>query len=102
MEFRRKIVESVMKSDAYNNNRIIFTSFNNLNSVPDNLSIAVQEDGFLAAWNVKKYKKRLYCLNLDVISGFYRYVDDLKTVIPKVCLGKEWKDTQLMRIRNAL
>jgi|GEM_PF-2316286 len=101
-EFRRKIVESVMKSDAYNNNRIIFTSFNNLNSVPDNLSITVQEDGFLAAWNVKKYQKRLYCLNLDVISGFYRYVDDLKTVIPKVCLSKGWKDTQLIRICNAL
>ncbi|MDR3238586.1 MAG: hypothetical protein LBT44_00625 [Clostridiales bacterium] len=101
-EFQQKVVESVINSDAYKSNRIIFTSFNYLSSVPDNLSIVVQEDSFLAAWNVKKHQKRLYCLSLDVISGFYRYVDDLKTVIPKVCFGKEWKDTQLRRIRDTL
>jgi hypothetical protein len=101
-EYRHKIVKSIMDSKAYKNNDMIITSFSYLNSVPDNLSIAVQEDGFLCAWNVKKYQKRLYCLSLDVISGFYRYVDDLKTFIPKVSFSKEWKDTQLKRIYDAL
>jgi len=101
-ENRRKIVEYLIASETYKNKRIILTSFENLNPIPDNLSIIVQEDCFLAAWNVKKYRKRLYCLNLDVISGFYRYLDEVKTLIPKVCSNQDWKLAQLKRIRDAL
>ncbi|MDR1493027.1 MAG: hypothetical protein LBT05_09940 [Planctomycetaceae bacterium] len=101
-EYQRKIVDSIMQFSEYQNNNIIFTSFDYLNAVPDNLSLLVQEDGFVAAWNVKRDKKRLYCSNLDVISGFYRYVDDLKTTIPKVCRDNDWRDKQLRRIREML
>ncbi|MDR2756528.1 MAG: hypothetical protein LBC20_12555 [Planctomycetaceae bacterium] len=101
-EHLKKITDSIMKSSLYRNNNIVFTSFGYLNVIPDNLSILVQEDGFVAAWNVKRYKKRLYCFNLDVISGFYRYIDDFKTIIPKICWDKDWRDKQLRRIEESL
>ncbi|MDR3288715.1 MAG: helix-turn-helix transcriptional regulator [Peptococcaceae bacterium] len=101
-EYQRKFIDSIMQSAIYKNNQVIFTSFGYLSAIPDDLSILVQEDGFVAAWNVKKYQKRLYCLNLDVISGFYRYLDDLKTTIPKTCWNRTWRDKQLQRIREAL
>jgi len=101
-EQQRKMIDSLLQSQLYQENKIIFTSFNYLNAIPENLSIFVQEDGFVAAWNVKKYHKRLYCLNLDVISGFYRYIDDLKNTIPKICWDKNWKEKQLRRIRESL
>jgi hypothetical protein len=101
-EHLRKIIDSITESVSYKNNNIVFTSFDYLNAVPDNLSILVQEDGFVAAWNVKRYKKRLYCFNLDVISGFYRYIDDFKTIIPKICWDKDWRDKQLRRIKETL
>jgi hypothetical protein len=101
-EHQKKIIDSITKSLPYKNNNIVFISFSYLNVIPDNLSILVQEDGFVAAWNVKRYKKRLYCFNLDVISGFYRYIDDFKTIIPKICWDKDWKDKQLRRIKETL
>ncbi|MFP3154519.1 hypothetical protein LQZ18_08850 [Lachnospiraceae bacterium ZAX-1] len=101
-ENQQLMVDSIVHSSIYKSNRIIFTSFEYLNAVPENLSILVQEDGFVVAWNVKKYKKRLYCTNLDVTSGFYRYLDDLAATIPKICREREWRDRQLMRIRNML
>jgi transcriptional regulator with XRE-family HTH domain len=101
-ENQRLLIDSIMQSAIYKSNRIIFTSFENLNAIPENLSILVQEDGFVAAWNAKKYKRRLYCTNLDVTSGFYRYLDDLMTTIPKICRERVWRDRQLMRIRNDL
>jgi len=100
--YQRKIVDAVIKSQAYRNNRVIFTSFGYFSAIPENLSILVQEDALVSVWDVKKYQKRLYCLNLDVISGFYRYIDDLKAVIPKVCLDKFWCDKQLRRIQDSL
>ncbi|MDR1269308.1 MAG: hypothetical protein LBK82_07265 [Planctomycetaceae bacterium] len=101
-EHLKKITDSMMKSPLYKNNNIVFTSFGYLNMVPNNLSIFVQEDGFVAAWDVTRYKKRLYCFNLDVISGFYRYIDDFKTIIPKTCWDKDWRDKQLRRIKETL
>jgi hypothetical protein len=101
-EHLRKITDSMMKSLSYNNDNIVFTSFGYLNMIPENLSLLVQEDGFVAAWNVTRYKKRLYCYNLDVISGFYRYIDDFKTIIPKICWDKDWKEKQLRRIKETL
>ncbi|MHB8063438.1 MAG: hypothetical protein ACYDG2_12530 [Ruminiclostridium sp.] len=101
-EYQKEIIDSIMQSSAYKNNSIVFMSFSYLNAISDNLSILVQEDGFVAAWNVKRYKKRLYCLNLDVISGFYRYIDDLKTTFPKICWDSGWRDKQLLRIREVL
>jgi hypothetical protein len=101
-EHLSKTIDYVTKSLSYKNNHIVFTSFGYLNAIPDDLSILVQEDGFVAAWNVKRYKKRLYCFNLDVISGFYRYIDDFKTIIPKICWDKDWRDKQLRRIKETL
>jgi hypothetical protein len=94
----RKIVNSLMLSPLYRDNHILFTSFDYWNAVPENMSLLVQEDSFVAAWNVKRYKKRLFCLNPDIISGFYRYIEDLKTAIPKICWDKKWQDKQLRRI----
>ncbi|MDR3233750.1 MAG: hypothetical protein LBT46_08840 [Planctomycetaceae bacterium] len=98
----RKMIESLMRLPLYQDNHILFTSFDYWNAVPENLCLLVQEDCFIAAWNVKKYKKRLYCLNLDIISGFYRYIDDLKTAIPKICWDKNWQDKQLLRLAESV
>ncbi|GHU41705.1 hypothetical protein FACS1894111_04400 [Clostridia bacterium] len=101
-ENQKLLLDSILQSAIYKSGRILFTSFAYLNAIPQNHSILVQEDGFVVAWNVKKYKKRLYCTNLDVTSGFYRYLDDLVRTIPKICREKAWRDRQLLRIRDAL
>jgi hypothetical protein len=91
-----------MRSAAYTGNNIVFVASNYRNDTPNNVSILVQEDGFVAIWDVRKYPKRLYSFDLDVISGFYRYADDFKSLIPRVCQSRDWADKQLNRIRNAL
>jgi hypothetical protein len=101
-ELRRKIIDSFMNSAVYQNNPVIFTPGEHLGQIPSRLSLLAGEDSFLAIWDVRKYKEILYCLNLDVISGFYRYIDDLTAGIPKVCHSREWRDKQLNRIREAL
>jgi hypothetical protein len=98
----RQIIDSLMRLPLYQDHRILFTSSDYWNDVLENLSIFVQEDGFLAAWNAKKYKKRLYCLNPDIISGFYRYLEDIQTSIPKICWDKNWLDKQLRRIIESI
>jgi hypothetical protein len=97
-EHLRKILRAVMDSAIYKKGGVIFTSFEHMGSLPQGSSIFVQEDGVVATWNAQKYKKRLFCANLDVVFGFYRYVDDLKTTIPKICQDREWRDKQITRI----
>lgn len=92
-----KVIQSVMSSDVNENSPIYFTSFKYLSFIPDNLSILVQDDSFVAAWNVDKYKKRMYCVNPNVISGFYRYIDDIWHMIPRVCKDINWRNRQLER-----
>lgn len=99
---QKKILNSIMTSSAHGGSHIFFITPDYLNAVPNNLSIFVQEDAFFAAWNVRKYNKRLYCQNLDIISGFYRYIDDLKNNVPKICREKDWRDKQMNRIRELL
>ena len=77
---------------------MVLASFRYLSYIPDNLSIMVQDDCFVAAWNVNKYKKRLYCVNPNVIAGFYRYLDDIWHMIPSVCKEQSWRNKQLSRI----
>jgi hypothetical protein len=91
-----------MSSAAYQSDDIAFVASENLNFIPRNLSVLVQEDSFLAAWDAQKYQRRLYCLNLDLIAGCYQYIDGFKATIPKICQYGEWKERQLRRIREAL
>ncbi|MDR0886002.1 MAG: helix-turn-helix transcriptional regulator [Clostridiales Family XIII bacterium] len=101
-DYLRRIIDSVTESPLYKNNQILFTSFVYFNTIPEDLSLLVQEDGFLAVWNVRKYRKRLYCQSLDVISSFYRYVNELTSAIPKISKERAWRDKQLKRIHDAL
>jgi transcriptional regulator with XRE-family HTH domain len=99
---QRKIVDSVMRSAMHKSNNLVFATSAYQSATPNNLSILVQEDGFIAIWDAQKYQKRLYSFSLDVISGFYRYADDFKSLIPQICKTREWADKQLVRIRSAL
>jgi hypothetical protein len=92
-----KIIESIIAMDGNENSPVIFTSFKYLSYIPENLSILVQDDCFVAAWNVNKFKKRMYCINPNVISGFYRYIDDIWHMIPRVCKDVTWRNKQLKR-----
>jgi len=76
----------------------IFTSFSYLSVTLKNLSILVQEDSLIAAWNVTRYKKRMYCINPNVISGFFRYMDDIWHMVPHTCKDIEWRNKQLWRL----
>ncbi len=92
-----KLIRAVISSDTNEGSSIFFTSFKYLSYIPANLSILVQDDCFVAAWNVTRYKKRMYCVNPNVISGFYRYIDDIWHMIPRVCKDINWRNKQLMR-----
>ncbi len=84
--------------DNKEESKLIFVSFRYLSYIPENLSILVQDDCLVAAWNVNKYRKRMYCINPNVISGFYRYLDDIWHMIPSVCKETSWRNKQLNRL----
>ncbi len=87
-------LQELKESQSY----LVLTSFRYLSYIPDHLSIMVQDDCMVAAWNVTKYKKRLYCVNPNVIAGFYRYLEDIWYMIPSVCKEVKWRNKQLLRM----
>ncbi len=96
-EHWHRMIQSIMITEVMENSPMIFTSFQYLSYIPENLSILVQENCFAAAWNVVKYKKRMYCVHPNVISGFYRYMDDIWHMIPRICKDISWRNKQLER-----
>jgi hypothetical protein len=74
------------------------TSFNYLGITPANLSIFVQDDTFVGVWDMEKYKRSMYCIHIDVTSGFYRYIEDIWNMIPGVCKDFDWQNKQLDRL----
>lgn len=92
-----EILRSII-NNKQEESKLVFVSFRYLSYIPENLSILVQDDCLVAAWNVNKYKKRMYCINPNVISGFYRYLDDIWHMIPSICKETSWRNKQLNRL----
>ena len=47
--------------------------------------------------SAKKELEALGKVNLDVVSGFYRYIDDIWNMIPGTCKELNWRNKQLER-----
>ncbi|MDR1309273.1 MAG: hypothetical protein LBL95_05170, partial [Deltaproteobacteria bacterium] len=78
-------------------NSMVFVSFSDLGITPAHLSIFVQDDTFVSVWDMERYKKSMYCTNIDVISGFYRCIDVIWHIIPGICKESDWRNKQLRR-----
>ncbi|MDR3165900.1 MAG: hypothetical protein LBU13_10035 [Synergistaceae bacterium] len=94
---RTNLLRSITHGEDDIADSMIFVSFSYLGIMPVNLSIFVQDDTFVSVWDMERYKKSMYCINLDVISGFYRYLEDIWRTIPKTCKEYEWRNKQLER-----
>jgi hypothetical protein len=94
----RKLIAAVNDSRAIKDGSLIFTSFVNIGTVPGNLSIIAQDDSFAMIWDVKKYEKRLYSDNIDIVSGFSRYLDDIWRMIPRSGKDPEWQSNLLKKV----
>lgn len=81
---------------------ITLTSFSFLGLISTQISLIVQDDSLVVAWNPEKYSRRMYCREIVVVNGFYTYMDDLWKAIPPVCKNKEWTDKQFQRLIQML
>jgi transcriptional regulator with XRE-family HTH domain len=93
-----RLLQSIRRGRNTEDFSTVFASFKHLRVAPTNLSIFVQDDTFVSAWDMQKYKKSMYCVNLDVVSGFYRYVDDIWHMVPGICKDPDWRNKQLERV----
>ncbi|MDR1916226.1 MAG: hypothetical protein LBQ58_06610 [Synergistaceae bacterium] len=98
---RVRMLQSLSGGRRTKNNSATLVSFSYLGITPTNLSIFVQDDTFVGVWDMEKYKQSLYCVNIDVISGFYRYIDDIWHMIPGVCKDADWRNKQLERLMES-
>jgi transcriptional regulator with XRE-family HTH domain len=87
-----------LKDRCQKNFLTALVSFGYLGITPADLSIFAQDDTFVGVWDMKKYKKSMYCIHIDVTSGFYRYIEDIWNMIPGVCKDLDWRNKQLDRL----
>jgi transcriptional regulator with XRE-family HTH domain len=95
-------LEYIVRLEHTKDYSITLTSFSALGLISTNISLVVQDDSLVVAWNTKKYPLRMYCREIVVINGFYTYMADLWKVIPPVCKTKEWTDKQFIRMIQML
>ena len=98
----RRHLEHLLNIENTKNYSITLTSFSALGLITTQISMIVQDDSLVVAWNPEKYSRRMYCREIVVVNGFYTYLDDLWKAIPPVCKNKEWTDKQFQRLIQML
>ncbi|MDR1052189.1 MAG: hypothetical protein LBP95_14235 [Deltaproteobacteria bacterium] len=93
----RRILEKIIERKSGPESSANFVSFSDLGITPNNLSIMAQDDAFLSVWDLEKYQKSMYSANVDVVSGFYRFLRLTWESIPGICKETDWRNKQLKR-----
>ncbi|MDN5298895.1 MAG: hypothetical protein PWP51_1448 [Clostridiales bacterium] len=86
---------TIKNSDAYT---MVLTSFKNLNLNIDKSCISVQDDSIVIAWNPERFDRAIYCRELTVIGGYFRYLKDIWNQIPPITKNDHWRNKQLFRL----
>ncbi|MFZ5974107.1 MAG: hypothetical protein ACOYU3_01690 [Bacillota bacterium] len=98
----KRHLEYLLGIKSSENYSMTMTSFSALGLLSTTISIIVQDDSLVVAWDPERYPRRMYCMDLQVINGFYTYIEDLWKAIPPICKDDGWKCKQLNRMIQML
>lgn len=92
-------LKSISNTDGYS---ITLTPFSQLELLSADVSFIVQDDSLVVAWDAQQFSRRMHCRELVLVSGFYRYMEDMWKVIPPLCKSEEWRNKQFDRMIGML
>lgn len=81
---------------------ITLMQYDSLTVLPTNISMIVQDDRLVVAWDAKHYKCRMYSRALHLIGGFYNYMEEVWASIPSICKTDQWTEKQFNKLIGML
>ncbi len=92
-------LRSIFNSEDYS---ITLTSLKSIEVLPTNISMIVQDDRLVVAWDAKKYHCRMFSKAINIIGGFYSYMEEVWASIPDICKKDDWKKKQFSKMIDIL
>jgi hypothetical protein len=92
-------LQNIPHTDQYT---ITLANLNSIAVLPTNISMIVQDDRLVVAWDARQYDCRMYSEAITVIGGFYNYMEEVWNSISNICKTEEWTNRQFSKIIRLL
>ncbi len=99
LKLHMETLSQIPNSEMYS---MTLTNLKAVPVLPTHISMIVQDDRLVVAWDSEKYNCRMYSMAIHVIGGFYEYMEEMWESIPAICKTDEWRKKQFSKMLQLL